>query len=808
MFLDQPVSRLNYPRRLSPLARSWGFIRSIAMCIEHRFATLVSAIVFVVGAGLVAWDYSLLLINPANYAWFWVGMLLCFLAAVSVGLRRSTGAGYHVLVLLALGTVLYLPYIFRSPARPIFNDELFHYQTVRLILEQGSISLPITTYPIPGEFPGLEFITLPLMNLSGLPLEIAARLVTLTVHMFIPLLAYLIPRGLGLGRRASFIAAMVYIANTSYYFFHSVFSYETVGILFVLTAWTLLARRARRGLRRIDLWLIIAVLFAVAVTHHVSSYMLAISLVIAWFVLKIRNRKEQDKSTSRYLGLLATLSVIFPIFWLFLGTERALHYLTTSISLRLQTIVRTIFAEQSTTRKLFKESPLPLLERAVDFAYAPLLLILGLLGIYLIFRRGRWRRATSLLLPLAIFGPLAWAATAPAILTRSSDMIYRAWPFLFIGLASYCAIALTGIAGWLGSKVRFLPLGTGVLVVLMGLLFTGGVSLGDNQAGRFQTVAPEKAAGPEAITTDVVSAAEWLERTDGRYHLVATDASTEVAFATYGYQRGMGWGNWTPFLADTPSKVSRFVRDTDAKYIIVDDRITKLLPRYQFYFGQAEVFALQKQSYQSGQAFPAELVAKFDEVDSLNRVYDNGNIRIYKPIVTLVDPLTSAQRPPALGSPSQETAQQATTTLPGIAFDGGYLYNDVRDPARRATVIGSDNGDVTSLSTLTGEFEVHTPEGAEIKSGTLTLATHRAEDIRKVLIRVAVNGTTVYEGTNPLFDTESAANTGLKPKAEHSISIDPSILRPGQNEVMIANLDPFNSLRYFVLDEMRVNWSW
>lgn len=387
-------------------------------------------------------------------------------------------------------------------------------------------------------------------------------------------------------------------------------------------------------------------------------------------------------------------------------------------------------------------------------------------------------------------------------------MIYRAWPFLFIGLAAYCAIALTGVAGWLGGRVKLLPLGTGVLVVLMGLLFTGGVSLGDNQAGRFQTVAPEKAAGPEAITTDVVSAAEWLARTDGRYHLVAADASTEVAFATYGYQRGMGWGNWTPFLAKTPPQVSRFVRDTDTKYIIVDERITKLLPRYQFYFGQAEVFASQQQGYLSGQAFPAELIAKFDQVDSLNRIYDNGNIRIYKPITTLVGPSESAQRPPALASPSPSSARQAMTTLPGSAFDGGYVYSDISDPGRMATIIGSDNGEVTSLSTLTGAFQVETPDGAAIKSSSLTLATRRAEDIRKVLIRIAVNGTTVYEGVNPLFDTDSAGNTGLKLRAEHTFPISAAVLRPGENTVTISNLDPFNSLRYFVLDEVRINWSW
>ena len=50
-----------------------------------------------------------------------------------------------------------------------------------------------------------------------------------------------------------------------------------------------------------------------------------------------------------------------------------------------------------------------------------------------------------MLLSLMIFGPVLWAMTAPAVITGASELAYRAWPYLFLGVAIYGALALRAI---------------------------------------------------------------------------------------------------------------------------------------------------------------------------------------------------------------------------------------------------------------------------------------------------------------------------------------------------------------------------
>lgn len=644
----------------SPLTASLLFPDAAPVPVRARTAAgalpiLAPALLFALGVGIVAWVYALRLPRPFNYTLFWVGLGLCLAATLTLGLRRAADARHQVAALAAFGAATWLPHYLRSPARPLFSDELFHYQIVQLIAEQGHTALPVTLYPIPGEFPALAFVTLALAGATGLPLDGAARLLTLVAHALIPLLAYLAARGLGLGRRGGFIAALIYIANTSYYFFHAVFSYETLGIVFVLTLWVLVSRQVR-GIARRDLALAAPVLAALAVTHHLSSYLLAASLVVVWVARWATRRfagggaRADSRPASGHpgagkrrpapdgllgAGACVALAVFFPLVWTLLGTARAVPYLSSSLVARLAGIARTIqgfIARESAARPLFTESPLPAAERLVDFAYVPLLLVLGMAGLGLVLRYVGPRQMPHLPLALALSGPLAWCATVPVVLTPAAELAYRSWPFLFLGLAFYGAVALTILADWL--EQRSAPAAWLSLAAILGLLLTGGISIGDNQAGRFPTAAPTKAAGPEAITADLVSAAEWLERSAGRYHLVVGDGTTQAVFATTGFQRATMWGNWTPFLARDPAAVSRYLRASGAEYLLVDQRISRLPPRYGFYFGDAEIHQPEARPDGDpdaiGRPLSPALLAKFDRVPELARIYDNGDIQIHQ----------------------------------------------------------------------------------------------------------------------------------------------------------------------------------
>lgn len=653
----QPGGSLLFAEAPVPVERATPIIRPrVKIRAEFPAALLLAG-----GIGLLAWVYALRFASPFDYLLFWSAWGLCLAAIFLYALRSPARAHHHLIALAAYGAMTWLPQYLRSPTQALFIDELFHLQIVQQIAELGRTQVPITFYAIPGEYPGLEFSALMLAGATGLPLDWAARVLTLVLHMAIPGIAYLTARGLGMGRRGAFLAALVYVANASYYYFHAVFSYETLGVTFVLALWVLMSRRQQRfGWR--DFGLAAPILAALAATHHFSSYILAGTVVVAWLTRLIVGRFGRGKAARwtirgawwrrRAFDLFTLLAVTLPILWIAFFTTRTASYLSSSLIARINgivTAIQKIIAHESESRALFHGSPLPQLERMVDFLYVPLLISLGLVGLGLILWRLGVRHAPAFSLALAPCGPLAWFISIPAVLTPASELAYRSWPFLFLGLALYVAVALVMLAGWLDSKDWGRRFAWPAAAALVAILLFGSVGIGDNQAGRFPLPEATKAAGPETITPDLTSAARWLEQTGGRYNRVVGDGTTQAVFATVGFQRATDWGYWTPFFATTPSEVSQYMRSTATRYLTVDRRITQLPPRYGYYFSDAELYLPEAQI--PGRALddplPPALLDKFDRTPDLARIYDNGNIQIFQRRTPQIEPADDPAPAPA-----------------------------------------------------------------------------------------------------------------------------------------------------------------
>jgi hypothetical protein len=582
--------------------------------VDLRPSTLLPAL-FCLGAALLISDYAWLPPAPANQVLFWAGILTCFAAVALAGLQERAVQRTHVLGLAALGAVLWIPYLLRSPAYPIFVDDLFHLQVLHEIAVRAHTDVPVTLYPIPGAFPGLEFCALAVHETTGLSLLTSGRIVALAVHVALPVLAYLLAWGIGLGRRSAFVAALVYMTNTSYYFFHSAFAYETLSILLVLATGAVLALSPRRGIGRKEAALLAVLVLATTATHHVSSYLLAVGLALTWLVTRLLRRPQ------RGLGAITALALVAPVAWLLLRAPHTQDYLSSAFSARIHGVVDTLTGEHGGGRRqLFGVSTVPRFEQFVDRAYPVVLAALAVAGLWGVHRSDRWRR-NPLLAALAVLGPLAFLGLAPLVITPASDVVYRSWPFVFIGLAVYAAVGLATIV----RRQPHVPwAAAGVLVAL--LLFCG-ISIGDNQAGRFPSPQPKFAAGPGATTEDVIAAAQWLEAEAGPLNVLAADSNTAAVFATYGSQRALGWGNWTPFILPTRAALSGYLRRSDIRYIVVDKRITTLPPRYGSYFGGGEP---RERVYAPGRPFPRSRLKKFRTVPRLSLVYDNGDIQIYR----------------------------------------------------------------------------------------------------------------------------------------------------------------------------------
>jgi len=602
----------------------------------------VAFVLCAAGISTLIWDYALLPSGATRYLLYWAGLALAYCGVAILGSVAHPRAPRQLLALAMFGAVTWLPYLLRSPQRLIFSDERFHQDIFLRIAEQGHTALPITMFPLPGGFPGLEDATLALMAGTGLSADLTIRVMTLAIHMLIPMIAYLGARGVGLGRRGSFLAALIYGSNTSYFFFHSVFSYESLGILLFLSVWALigLSRGWPRGqLRRLrharpknplptvkitmpadrDRRPLVAVaiplIAAVAVTHHLSSYILLISLAVAFL-----SAVFLGATAAKGIRYLLIGSVLSTAAWFLLTADTLIPYLVGTLTDRVQAIIQ-VFSEQLQPRPLFANTDVPIIERLIAFGYPPLVFLLCIGGLIVIWRE---RRRSTYWLPMALIGPIAWMVTTPAVITPSGEIAYRSWPFLFLGVAAFASRALMAITSRAARRWSISP---GILqFAAVGVLLCGGFIIGDNQAGRFPTTDPVTAAGPGNATDEVVAAATWLRTVAGENHVLATDVGTSVTFATAGRERIVRWQSWIPFVTPDPADIAPYLFANGVEYVVVDRQIAHLPPRYAGYFGKPAIPA----ELDPGVPFPSTLLGRFDSVPELERIYDNGRIVIYR----------------------------------------------------------------------------------------------------------------------------------------------------------------------------------
>lgn len=622
-----------------------SLLARLATRISAALPLMVALALCAAGVATLAWDYALLPGELARNTLYWLGLGLAYCGVVIFGTASRPRAPRQLFALALFGAVTWLPYFLRSPQRLLFSDERFHLDILTRIAEQGHTGFPVTLFSLPGAFPGLEDATLALTAWTGLSSDLAIRLTTLLIHLLIPMLAYLIARGMGLGRRGAFIAALIYAANTSYFFFHSVFSYESLGIVLFLSVWALVAlygrwprrslprwslprRKARRPVlppeadiekpkdrgRPFLLAVAIPLVGAIAVTHHLSSYILLISLAIAWVSAALVRAPG-----ARAIGFVLVASLVLTGAWFLQGAGTLVQYLYTTIADRIQGIIQAF--ESTQPRQLFANSDVPLIERLTSFAYPPLIGVLCIAGLVLYWRQGRQRLSW---LPIAIVGPIGWIATTPAVLTHSGELAYRSWPFLFVGVAIFASTALADVARRLSHRVR-IP-GQVMEFGVVALLLAGGFIIGDNQGGRFPTTEPTTAAGSGNQTDDVIAAATWLLETAGENHVVATDTGSAVTFATTGRQRIVRYAPWVPFVTPDPADIAPYMFANGVEYVVADRQITQLAPRYGGYFGKPAIPI----DIDPGVPFPTDLLARFDAVPELERIYDNGRILIYR----------------------------------------------------------------------------------------------------------------------------------------------------------------------------------
>jgi len=598
--------------------------------IPNSTKVLVSMVIFLGGVGLLGKAYLEVSNSERAYIFFWSGLFLCFASVIAIGGNRESKPIQRVFGLILLGAALYIPIYLRSPHFPIFQDALFHVQSLELMRDLKTSQIPITFFPIAGDYPGLEYVGLATLYTSQLSINPVVQLLSLALHIIMPILAFYTYRTLGLEDATAFWASLIYIANIGYFFFLSSFSYGTFGVvLFLFIALLGFKKNLQEKDGAINsASLLLLAIPSIVIVHHTSSAMAAIYLTLLGITSIILKRQYSIFGVAIY-------SIVLWFVWLFYHPQ-SFSYLYGNMVPRAASILEFILKEQTQTHQLFLNSPLPPIERIIAYMYPILLLLLCGLSLWNVLDRKRHLIIHSKLfteyITLAIFGPVSWFMIGPLIISDNAEIVYRISPYFFLGVGFYSALF---ICEW-SQKNGFLR--RLVLFSVVFLILAGGIIIGDNQAGRFRSNEVQRAAGPEVLTTDLIHAADWLEMKYGRLNLTVGDLMSSVAFSVFGMQRTDVYPNWTPFYTPELSTAQAFMDEQKIDYLVVDLRDSQFPPRYRYYFNQTEIYDESLQNRFSDKTFPLSLLMKFDKMPDLQRIYDNGDIVIYanKPLNRLM----------------------------------------------------------------------------------------------------------------------------------------------------------------------------
>lgn len=503
-----------------------------------------------------------------------------------------------------------------SPLAFTFADELLHWRSTINILHTGHLFTVNYGLPIGPRYPGLEEVTAALVSVTGLSLFSAGLLVAGIAHMIFIVFLYILLCELANSHRIAGIAMLVYTSSPDLTSFNSMFVYETLALTFmgfaIFASWHAAASSSTGERPR---WLILAVMaiLATVITHHVTSYMLAITLSLA-AVLCLCTRYFRS---ARSLGGLALISIGAALCWVIFVAPQTLTYFSPTVDGILQGF-RALSGGGASQAKPTSAAPLgnQALE-AIDILSISALLLLGWWQAWKYFKKNPWVLATAL-------GSVGWFVTIGIRLWTpdGQELAGRTAPFIYIPISLLVALGLAWFTraslSRLWRRCSTGLAGAGVVVLVFDGLANGWPPYWERLPGSHQVAGFERSVGPEEVAT-----AQWTLEALGRGNRFAADIGIATLLSTYGYQnsiRGIGYLYTSPRLT---SSVKRRAAAQALRYVLVDWRLSRSLPVSGSYFpGDAN-------ANRYVHPLPLSDLGKFDRSRATARLYDSGDIVIY-----------------------------------------------------------------------------------------------------------------------------------------------------------------------------------
>ena len=575
--------------------------------------------------------------DPSAARLFWSGVVVVVVPMVLRIAWPPIARSERLFLLVLLAVALFFIKISYAPTGFAGHDEFLHWIAADDMLTAGRLFLSNPLLPIGATYQGLEILTTGIVNLTGLSLFAAAMLLLIVLKgTFITSMFLFFEKLLGSARMAA-IACLVYMGCTSYVLFDSMFSYESLGIVFCALIFATEAASGNRtdGAGNERLVLIVLLLAGLAVTHHLSAAYAAIYLC-AVAILEV-GRRDASLRDICSAAALAAVAVALPVLWLEAWGDPLIGYLGPVVQAGFQALLQKFGPHAAVDPRLDSIVPAQALAMRLTTLCGILLLSLGC--------------ATGFFRTLATAAP----ADAPPGWCRIGALLQRRWRDSRLVLVTFLAFGFPlsvifrlSVGGWeIGNRMGTLAfVGVGPVVSVAVVRFWQGrapqgwnrlgpalalvvIVLGGVTAATLDPIrGPYRAGGDsESIEPMAIETALWAKEWLGPGNRFVADRVNRLLLGGYGRQdvkvdiaEGVTTGR--VYEAETLSQGDLYaLTKSDLDFMLVDMRLSTAPPVLGFYFENWEP--------NLGEPISPVALLKFDKVAGIGRIYDNGAIKIY-----------------------------------------------------------------------------------------------------------------------------------------------------------------------------------
>jgi hypothetical protein len=429
-------------------------------------------------------------------------------------LAPSASRSERVLLVGLAALLLYWIKLLHEPAALLFADEFAHLANTEQLVRSGTLYGENLLAPVSADYPGLALITAALSELSGIGLFTSALVVVGVAKVMLCVALFLIFERLSGSDRIAAVGALLYGAHASFLFVTAQFSYESLSVpLFAVALLCVVLRReAGDADRRAWTALGCIVAIALAMTHHLTAYVLIVLLwahvcITAW-------RRPTDVTPPFAMAVTATIAALA---WaMVVAGDSASEFDATGVT----------GVPFSAGGRLFADGQ-PLDDVLLALASVALVALAVVAGV-LVARRRSWRDPLAVL--LALMAVAALAAYPLRALPAAWEIAHQPSTLLFVGVA-----LLAGVAGvWFvdGGQRRRIPAVASAGVIAI----AGGAVLGWPANARLPRPFTAEIGGG-TIQAQPARMAQWARASLTRDSVIIADPVNGRLLSGEGFER-------------------------------------------------------------------------------------------------------------------------------------------------------------------------------------------------------------------------------------------------------------------------------